>query len=294
MKLRDTFAPTFQKLSVVFFILTIHFVAVAAPLPQEKLKADDVVARHLASIGSADALASMKSIIAVGRCTALSHTNAFRDQAGISQLASEGDKVVLAMLFNSNLYTSEKAGYDGRKHTVAILPDGKRSFLGLFLVSHDTPFKQGLIGGVLSTAWPLLKVGAEKPKLTYSGTDKINKRQVHKLKYDPRKSGGLQITLFFDAETFRHVRTEYQYVMAARMGETMVESIRQLESRYQFVEEFSDFKTEGKLTLPHTFKIRYTIEEQTNTQMLEWVMNFSQFVFDQEIDDKAFSVVSSS
>jgi hypothetical protein len=151
-----------------------------------------------------------------------------------------------------------------------------------------------LIGGTLSTAWPLFNTGAEMPKLSYAGTDKIDNRQVHKLKFDPRKSGGLQITLFFDAETFRHVRTVYQYVLAARMGKTMVESIRQLESRYQFVEEFSDFKKEGKLMLPHTYKIRYTIEEQTNTQMLEWVMNFSQFVFDEEIDDKAFSVVSSS
>ena len=292
--MRNSLARTLQSLSSLVFILAIGLVAMAAPLPQEKIKAEEVLAKHLASIGSADALGSIKSIIAVGKCKALSHTNAFREQSGISQLASEGDKVVLAMLFNSTLYTSEKAGYNGQKHTVAILPDGKRSFLGTFLVSHDTPFKQGLIGGVLSTAWPLLNVGKEMPKLTYSGMDKIDNRQVHKLRFDPRKSGGMQITLFFDAETFRHVRTDYQYVLAARMGETMVESIRQLESRYQLVEEFSDFKTEGKLTLPHTYKIRYTIDEQKNTQMLEWMMNFSQFVFDEEIDDKAFSVVSSN
>jgi hypothetical protein len=292
--LRETFARTLQTLPVVFFILTIHLMAVAAPAPQEKMKAEEVVVKHLAAIGSADALASTTSIIAIGKCKSYSRMSSIRELTGVSQLASEGDKVLLAMLFDSTIYPYEKAGYDGQNQTVSILPDGKRSFLAAFLMSQGAPFKQGLIGGAMSTAWPLLNAGAEMPKLSYAGTDKINDRRVHRLRYDPRKSGGLQITLSFDTETFRHVRTEYQYSIAARMGVIAEQSISQLESRYLFVEEFSDFKTEGKLTLPHTYKIHYTMEEQRNTQVLEWTMNFSRFVFNEEIDDKAFSVVSGS
>jgi hypothetical protein len=253
-----------------------------------------VVAKHLAAIGPADALAAVKSIIAVGSSKSFSRLSSIRELSGISQLASTGDKVLLAMLFDSTIYPYEKAGYNGQKQTVSILPDGRRSFLATFLLSHDTIFKRGLIGGTLSTAWPLLSTSAEKPKMSYAGTDKIEGRTVHRLRYDSRKSGGLLITLSFDAETFRHLRTEYQHTRSTRMGPTEFDSVSQLESHYLFVEEFSDFKLEGKLMLPHTYKIRYTIEEQRNTQVLEWSMNFSRFVFNEEIDVKAFSVVSGS
>lgn len=292
--MRNALALPLKKLVAAFCILTITSAAVAAlPLPQEKLKAEDVLARHLAAIGPADALAAVKSLIGIGKVRAVTRTNAVKELTGVTQIASEGDKVLLAMLFNSTTYPFEKVSYNGQNLTAAIWPDGKRSSLDTFLIDHDAPFKQGLIGGVLSTAWPLLNTGADMPKLSYSGTDKVNNRQAHKLKYDPRKSSGLQISLFFDAETFQHVRTEYQYTKSARMGATPEQSISQLESRYKVVEEFSDFKTEGKLTLPHTYKIRYTIEEQNNTQMLEWTMVFSQFAFNEQIDAAAFNLSAS-
>jgi hypothetical protein len=292
--LRNTFARKLRNLSIVFIILTIQSIAVATPpLPQEKLKAEEVLAKHLASIGPAEALAATKSIVAIGNSKAITRTTAVKELGGVGQIASEGDKVLIAILFNSTTYPHEKAAYNGQSQTVAILPDGKRSILGNFLVAHDSPFKQGLIGGVLSTAWPLLNTGAEMPKLSSSGTEKVNNRPAYKLRYDPKKSGGLQITLFFDAETFQHVRTEYQYVIAARMGATPEQSISQLESRYKLVEEFADFKQEGKLTLPHTYRIRYTIQEQNNTQMLEWIMNLSQFVFDETLEAKAFIIATS-
>jgi hypothetical protein len=291
--LRNAFARPLKKLLFVFLILTITSAAVAAlPLPQEKLKAEDVVAKHLASIGPADALAAVKSIIAVGNGKSFSRMSSIRELKGITQLASEGDKVLLAMIFDSTIYPYEKVGYNGQSQTFSILPDGKRSFLVSFFAGHDAPFKQGLIGGVLSTAWPLLNTGADMPKLSYSGMDKIDNRKVHKLKYDPRRSSGLLINLFFDAETFQHVRTEYQFTIAARMGTIAERSISQLESRYRLLEDFSDFKREGKLMLPHTYKIRYTIEEQNSTQELDWTIDFSRFAFDEPIDVAAFSVTS--
>jgi hypothetical protein len=56
-----------------------------------------------------------------------------------------------------------------------------------FLSSHDTIIKQGLMGGVLSSAWPLLSMAAKNPKLSYAGIKKINDRQAHQLKYTPRR-----------------------------------------------------------------------------------------------------------
>jgi hypothetical protein len=282
----------------LIFIISCGTAAASSP---DKMSPDEVIAKHLASIGSAEALAAARTRIAVGNAKAISHSKAMRDITGVGQLASDGNKVLLAMIFNLLEYPYEKAGYDGQKMTVALLErTGARTALGDFLMSQDAVFKQGLIGGALSSAWPLYDVASKKPKLTYSGKEKINGRDVHKLKYSAKGAGDFQINLFFDAETFQHVRTEYQYVIPARMGARPGGAVQgpttdtgsQTLTRYKLVEEFSDFKAESSLTLPHTYTLRLTIDTQPAV-LLEWVMNFSQFVFNQPIDATAFNVAAS-
>jgi hypothetical protein len=118
----------------------------------------------------------------------------------------------------------------------------------------------------------------------------LSHRQAHKLKYYARKGGGgLQISLYFDAETFQHVRTEYKRTIPARMGPTAEQSASQLESHYRLTEDFSDFRPEGKLTLPHTYKIRYS-DEARGMRMYEWVVTLSQFAVNEQIDPTVFNL----
>ena len=296
--MRLTFIQRQKRLLAALFIFIISSGAVAAPLPEDKMKPEELVAKHLASIGSAEALAAAKSRIIIGEARAISHTSATREVVGIAQLASDGDKVVLAMLFNTSGYEYEKAGFDGQKMTVSLLPTtGKRTALADFLKSQEAIVKQGLLGGTLSSAWPLLNVSAKNPKLSYSGIKKVDGRPVHEMKYRPSKGGGdVQITLFFDVETFRHVRTEYQYSVSARMGARPSGSVANptdtgstTMNRYKLVEDFSDFKTEGQLTLPHSYKLSLTVDAQTSL-LLEWHVNFKEFGLNQPIEATAFDV----
>jgi hypothetical protein len=155
-------------------------------------------------------------------------------------------------------------------------------------MSHDKVFAEGLIGGTLSSAWPLLDLATRGPKLQYAGTEKVDGRQAHKLRYLPRDGGDLKITIFIDAENFHHLRTEYERVIAAPMGGTPGESASQREMRYQLVEDFRDFKTEGGLTLPHAYTIQYSVFKLNNPISLDWTFNFTRFTFDYPIEDKQF------
>src|SRR5258708_21716858 len=85
-------------------------------------------------------------------------------------------------------------------------------------MTHDLIFKQGLMGGTLSSAWPLLDLTARGPLLEYVGTKKVDNRLLHELKYLPRGGSDLKIALFFEQDTFRHVRTAYERGIAAPTG----------------------------------------------------------------------------
>jgi hypothetical protein len=291
---------------VVILALVLCSPAGASLLPEDKLKPEELVTKHLASIGSPEVLANAKSVVAVGEAKAITRSAAVKDVVGVSQIASVGGKVLLAMIFNSTSYPYEKVAFNGDKMTIALwTTSGRRSDLGDFLMSQQTIFKEGLIGGVLSSAWPLRNLTERDPKLSYAGTKKIENRLVHELKYNPRKGGGdLKISLFFDAETFRHVRSEYSYTVSARMGArpssgpmaspsgtgvNATDTGSQTLNRYKLIEEFSDFQTVNNLTLPRTYHLRLTIDTQ-NPKLLEWVMNFKQFAFNEPIEATAFNL----
>ena len=102
----------------------------------------------------------------------------------------------------------------------------------------------------------------------------------------------MKISLFFDQETFQHVRTEYQRVIAAATGDRSYVAGVTRETRYKMVEEFSDFRKEGGLTLPHTYRIKLSADTESGSFLAEWEMKLAQFAFNQPIDPSSFSIKS--
>lgn len=262
----------------------------AASPAQEKLKAEDVVAKHLESIGPQAARDAVESMVAVGNSRAVFKV---RNDAGAIDgklaVGSEGNKLLLAMTFPSPEYVGEKLGYDGKKFTVGYLKPGKRSTLGSFILLHGEILKEGLMGGTLSSAWPLLNLAERKAKLEFAGTDKIANQPVYKIKYMPKGGSDLDISLFFDASTFRHVRTVYSRVTGSRLSAGGIDAqASQRASRYKMTEDFGDFKKEGDLTLPHSYNLLLELETTTGNSASKWEMTLDQFAFDQDIDERMF------
>jgi hypothetical protein len=257
----------------------------------DKLSVDEIVSKHLDSIGAASARAAGRSRVMGGASQVTFRSRGSAQADGSAVLASDGAKSMVTMKFESSQYPYEKIGYDGSKVTAYQLHPGDYSSLGSFARANPEMFKEGLIGGTLSSAWPLLDLSTRKAKLEYGGTKKVNSRQALEVRYLPRGGSDLKISVFFDADNFQHVRTVYQKTIAAQMGRTVDESARLSETRYQLVEEFSDFKTEGGMTLPHTYKIHLE-QSGSATQISDWVITLVKFFFNQQLETKDFDVSS--
>ncbi len=264
----------------------------------EKLSADEIVSRHIASIGDKDAIAGAGTRVMMGDATLTQKVggglNGFILN-GTGQFGSTGRSVVYAIDFSNPNYQYEKVGFDGERVTYG-LPSGKSTMLVNYIRTQESVVKDGLFGGALSTAWPLLDVkSGQKINLEASGTTKIDGRNCYKLKYSSARTGQMKVALYFDADTFRHVRTEYEYTIEPRIGTSSTDtSSSSRVERYKMVEDFSDFKRAGKLTLPATYKITITNEGQlgfsTGTAVREWTINFANFYFDQKLEPGAFKV----
>ena len=166
----------------------------------QKLKTDEVIARHLESIGTEKTRAAIKTRIISGTSQVIFRTAPAGQAVGKAVLASDGMKNLFGMSFPSPVYPREQLGFNGINFMAAFATTGTRSVLGNFLMTNDVVFKQGLMCGTLSSAWPLLDLQSRQAQVDYVGTRKIDDRLLHELKYKPHASSDLMITLYFESE----------------------------------------------------------------------------------------------
>ena len=278
----------------IFSILSVFFIGAIAKTPAEKIKPEELVAKHLQSLGSAETLKSHKSFMTVGTSKAVFKGRGKGLAEGLVVLASQGEKNMIGMKFNNPDYQFETMGYDGSNFSVGFAKPGTRSPLGGFLRVNQKTFRNGLMGGVLTTSWELLNYDKKRGKLKYSGTKKVNGIKLLKFNYSPKKGSDLEVNLFFDPTTYRHVRTEYRRVITSKLGTGVDNSAQQSETRYRLVEKFGDFKPENGLTLPHSYGLYLEILTGSGSIAYDWTMNLKQFAFNQQYDVTQFRVGSIS
>lgn len=268
----------------------------------QKLSAEEIVAKHLEAIGDADSRKSLKNHVAVGvvQFTVLRQGNAGGD--GKIVLASEGAKSLLGMNFNLQNYPSEKIIFDGKKYKVAYTINNARSPFGDYLYRYSDTIKEGLLGGTLSTAWALNDLKTRKAKLELNGTKKVNDREVYVLSYLPKGGSDLDITVFIDRENFQHLRTEYRRIISAMQGSagsstdmnrgatSADNSARQRQQKQVLIEEFSNYKKENGLNVPHFYRVYLQLDGASGTKEYEWKAEFSQFFINQPLEEGSFSV----
>ncbi len=283
---------TLTKLSLLcalalIFSATPTGLAVSAP---QKMTAEEVIAKHLESIGAAEARAQIKSYVILGTAVATYRLGGRGSSEGGSVMASQDTKSLIAIVYQSKEYPYERIGFDGKTLTFGNLRPGRHSTLGKFFMAHEMPFREGLIGGTLSAAWPLLDLSSRGVKLKYAGTKKVGNIKAHVLEYQARNDAGLKTTLFFDEKTFQHVRTEYERRYTQAMPSEPSVTQQQNEAVNKLTEEFSDFRSEGGLTLPHQYKLQLSIESLNQRTLQDWVFTLTTFHFNRDINASEFDV----
>jgi len=278
-----------QRACVIIGAVAIAFCS-AASAQDKKVTIEELIPQHLDSIGSAQARAVPKNRVVAGTVRLVSRVGTAGNIEGQAAMASSGVKLRYSLKFPSITYPGEQFGYDGSKILTGYLPNGQRSPLSLFLEQQNVMLKDGLLGGTLSTAWAMLRVQQLKPKLEYRGIKKIEGRDLHVVGYKAQKgSPDLAITLFFDAATFRHVRTLYEFKVPPRLGLGPNDSTRFQEDYYQVTEDFDDFRAVNALMIPHKYRVQLNVQTSRGSNVFDWNISVDQVMHNQALDDQVFS-----
>ncbi len=287
---------------------------------EPKFKVDELVKKHLDSIGTAQSRAAIRTRTIEGRTRMKMEAGevgpgASGLVAGTLALASAGSRLRIALPFQYSDYWGEQVAFDGSKAEVGFSYIQKRSPLGDFLYRYDTILAEGLFGGVLSTAWPLLDREERQPRLEYAGLRRLGDLQVHVLTYLRRKGqADLHIELCFDAQNFRHVRSAYNLSLAydslsPALPESQPQTVRsdgtlvpqgaptvrhddagRQGAQYRLEEYFSDFKATDGLTLPSRWNIIFERASGNKTVQREWAVIIDKVAHNQTLDDTAFAI----
>ncbi|HWR35205.1 MAG TPA: hypothetical protein VN622_04960 [Clostridia bacterium] len=240
-----------------------------------KLAPADIVGKSITALGAVEIRAQLKYQELTGTATMRSMSTGGLN-GGTAVLVSEGRMVKFATKFGQKgEYPGDQFVFDGNKVMVSNITPGRHSSLGEFFWWQQTVLREGLFGGVLSTAWPLYDLAARKAELSYDGTTKVDGRDAHQIVYRPKKSdGALSIRLLFDAETFRHVKTIYDVRVPANLDVQAVRSEREQNSVYRLEETFSEFRQVNGLTLPTKHKLTYSVDA-SSTQNWVWEITYN-------------------
>lgn len=258
---------------------------------EQKMKPAELIARHLQSIGTAEARSALRNRVLDAKADVIFRLGPSKGHlGGTGSVISQAPMIRFAMTFGREDYPGEQLVFDGRKVSEALLRPHVRSDLTKIVHEYDFLLKEGLLGGTMSMAWCLFDAGERQAKLDYRGLKKIEGKQFHELKIQPKNSGNWNVFFYFEPETFRHVRSLYELKVQPFLAGNIDESARNPDSYWRLREEFGDFRTIDGLSLPHSYKLVLTYDSQNRPFITEWDFTTTQIRHNQELDSATFTI----
>ncbi len=287
------------------FVAALCFAAISVSARAEDLKPEDIVSHHLDSIAPAEVRAALKSRVVQGTLKFHIVVGGGGDVSGTWGRVSQQRQSNFVMRFAAGGdWRGEQFRFDGDRTSFATATSSHtRSVFAQFVSSQDFIVKEGLLGGELSTGWALQNLDQTHAKLQSLGRKKIDGRELIGVQYISKASTDLQVKIYFEPETYRHVMTVYTMDVSPNMGQEITESVYQRDNRYTIEERFSDFKPVDGATLPTHYRLQYTQEVQNNatrqadtanllgtTRIYDWDMTVESIQHNLSLDAANFRV----
>ena len=257
---------------------------------ESKPKPEELIRSHLERLASPDALRERTTMVARGVCELKIITGGGALISGQTLLLSENRNLSIELHFGLAEYTGEHYVLKDGDVSVAYTTPGRRSPLGEFLLAQNLILKEGLLGGVYSTAWPLIDFPERKARVKVKGLKKVDDRRLQVLEYQIPRSGNLRTELFFDPETNDHVRTEYSLRISAGQSLTPEAAGRTRSIRYRMEERFSDFKDFDGYRLPTRWVVQFSRDGDGPTLLWQWTSELREFSQNQPISPDRFEL----
>jgi hypothetical protein len=281
--------------------------ALAAHAQEPKITADELIARHLESIGPVEARQRLKTRAYDGEGIWRVLVGGVGEMSGEVFFVSSRETCDISFDTGSNpAFYGERFSFDGEKAFVKRAFQREYSLLGRFMQSNVHILGEGLLGGTAGLSWPLQDLAARQAKLRYRGLKDVEGRRLHRLDYQPKKrKGELKIELYFEPETYRHVRTEYRDSVPAGVGadlDPFRSSVpnsprdptiaRMQHSLVRLTEMFDNFQPAEGVTLPVKWTLRLDIFKEGRNGSLpnvsEMQFSFQQVHHNEPIDRESF------
>ena len=255
----------------------------------QDLSPEEIIAKHLETIGKKEVRDQVKTLFALGLSSFESQFPVIKG-GGKAMIVSDRDDLMFAMSLNLRDYPYEKIGLFHDKVSLPFISPGDRSLLGSFLNEHSSILTDGLFAGDMSLRWALLYNANSKLHLKSAGTKKLDGKRVYVIDLYPSKVGSddFTIKLFFDADTFDHIRTEYH--REVRAGTPIFGQQNQTaNAEFVLTENFSDFKTADGLRLPYSYTVDFYSNSNTSSYKTIWGVKVSQYYVNQKLAPDFFT-----
>lgn len=241
------------------------------------LTAEEIVARHLAAAGGREALSKFKSRVAVG-----TFKKEGDPDAQMAIMSEAPDRLAAVYVFRD---------YDWRLIHVA----GKSTIRPQFprqVAPIEDKYRQMLASGLMFNGIPLqnlLLAPGPDVKFTARGTKKVKGREAYVVEVKRGKDSPAR--LFFDAETFMWVRTEFGRAEVTRqMGTFTNDVVNQgaSETGVDFYVETADFRDVGGVKLPFRVEMVVTSPILRERSAGTLVGNIKEYRHDVAIEPSMF------
>jgi hypothetical protein len=236
-----------KRVTVLFSLLLLppSLAGVLSAQEKQNLTAADIIGRNLAAVGDKDAIAKIRSRVAMGT-------------------AQKDSEAAVPLTIMSETPNRISAFYQFKEYNWQLTYDGNRSIFrpqfarasAVLMHKYEEMLASGTMFNGISLYNALSHLDEEGVKLEAKGTRKVKGRPAHVV--EMKRGKGPSVRLYFDAETFMWVRSDYGSVRVTKDmgGFTNDAASRDEETTYDFYVETSDFKEVDGVKLP--FKIEIT------------------------------------